>query len=32
MFTVAALYRFATFADPQATAADLRALCSDLGT
>ncbi|MBO9526741.1 MAG: rhodanese-related sulfurtransferase [Sphingobium yanoikuyae] len=32
MFTVAALYRFATFADPQATAADLRALCADLGT
>ncbi len=31
-FTVAALYRFAPFADPAACAADLRALCADLGT
>lgn len=30
-FTIAALYRFASFADPQAAAADLRALCADLG-
>lgn len=31
-YVVAALYRFASFADPAALAADLRALCDDLGT
>lgn len=31
-FTIAALYRFATFADPQAIAAELRSLCAELGT
>lgn len=31
-YTVAALYRFATLADPDAIAADLRARCADLGT
>jgi UPF0176 protein len=31
-FTIAALYRFATFADPQALAAELRSLCAELGT
>lgn len=31
-FTVAALYRFARFEEPEAIAADLRALCADLGT
>lgn len=31
-FTIAALYRFASFADPQAIAAGLRLLCADLGT
>ncbi|OHC90602.1 MAG: hypothetical protein A2095_03355 [Sphingomonadales bacterium GWF1_63_6] len=31
-YTVAALYRFATFPDPDAIAADLRARCADLGT
>lgn len=31
-FTIAALYRFATFADPDAIAADLRTLCADLRT
>ncbi|GAY20560.1 rhodanese domain protein UPF0176 [Sphingobium fuliginis] len=31
-FTIAALYRFATFADPEAIARDLRLLCADLGT
>lgn len=31
-FTIAALYRFATFDDPQALAARLRALCAELGT
>ncbi|PBN44508.1 rhodanese-related sulfurtransferase [Sphingobium sp. D43FB] len=31
-YTVAALYRFATLADPDAIAADLRARCTDLGT
>ena len=31
-FTVAALYRFARFADPAALAADLRARCAQLGT
>ncbi len=31
-FTVAALYRFAAFADPDALAAQLRAVCADLQT
>lgn len=31
-FTIAALYRFARFADPDAVAGDLRALCADLDT
>lgn len=31
-FTIAALYCFATFADPHALAADLRTLCADLVT
>jgi len=31
-YTVAALYRFATFADPDGIAADLRVRCADLGT
>ncbi|MEJ7932683.1 rhodanese-related sulfurtransferase [Sphingobium sp. AN558] len=31
-FTVAALYRFATFVDPQVQATHLRALCADLET
>lgn len=31
-FTIAALYRFARFADPQAYAAELRILCGELGT
>lgn len=31
-FTIAALYRFASFPDPQAIAAQLRILCADLGT
>lgn len=31
-YTVAALYRFATLADPDAIAADLRTRCADLGT
>lgn len=31
-FTIAALYRFASFADPQAYAVELRALCAKLGT
>ena len=31
-YTVAALYRFATLADPDAIAADLRARCAGLGT
>ena len=31
-FTIAALYRFASFADPQALAAQLRDLCAQLGT
>ncbi|GGA04548.1 UPF0176 protein [Sphingobium fuliginis] len=31
-FTIAALYRFASFADPEAIARDLRLLCADLGT
>ena len=31
-FTIAALYRFATFADPRAIAAELRSLCAELGT
>lgn len=30
-YTIAALYRFARFEDPQALAADLRGLCGDLG-
>ncbi|MDO7835815.1 rhodanese-related sulfurtransferase [Sphingobium sp. HBC34] len=30
-YTVAALYRFTTFADPAAIAADLRPVCADLG-
>lgn len=30
-FTIAALYRFARFADPDALAADLRGLCAELG-
>ncbi|MGW8201509.1 oxygen-dependent tRNA uridine(34) hydroxylase TrhO [Sphingomonas bisphenolicum] len=32
IYTVAALYCFARFPDPQALAADLRARCADLGT
>ena len=31
-FTIAALYRFAAFADPEALAAELRTLCARLGT
>ncbi len=31
-YKIAALYRFARFADPEAIAADLRSLCADLGT
>lgn len=31
-FTIAALYRFATFSDPEAMAAELRTLCGTLGT
>lgn len=31
-FTIAALYRFASFDDPGALAADLRSLCATLGT
>ena len=31
-FTIAALYRFATFADPEALAAELRTLCARLET
>ena len=31
-FTIAALYRFARFADPDAIATGLRTLCADLGT
>lgn len=31
-FTIAALYRFASFADPEALAAQLRDLCAQLGT
>ncbi|MFZ2996527.1 rhodanese-related sulfurtransferase [Sphingobium sp.] len=31
-YTVAALYRFASFPDPQTIAADLRTLCATLGT
>ena len=31
-YTVAALYRFASFPDPQAIAADLRTLCTMLDT
>ena len=31
-FTIAALYRFASFFDPEAIAADLRLLCAGLGT
>src|SRR3546814_10029522 len=30
-FTIAALYRFAAFDDPEAIARDLRLLCADLG-
>ena len=31
-FTIAALYRFASFGDPAALAAELRGLCAELGT
>ncbi|MEV4935922.1 rhodanese-related sulfurtransferase [Sphingobium sp. LSP13-1-1.1] len=31
-FTIAALYRFASFDDPQAIARDLRLLCAEIGT
>ncbi|UZW54590.1 rhodanese-related sulfurtransferase [Sphingobium sp. JS3065] len=31
-FTIAALYRFASFPDPDAIARDLRTVCADLGT
>ena len=31
-FTIAALYRFSTFPDPEALAAELRTLCAQIGT
>ncbi|HEX7743366.1 MAG TPA: hypothetical protein VF442_13200, partial [Sphingobium sp.] len=31
-FTIAALYRFAAFDDPETLAVELRTFCADLGT